>query len=120
MRRVVLVIVLLVSLLGVGAGSARATVSCDGTLQCAGKDGKGNCVSDSGSSVPVRPEQCKSGVAACSNTCDDGCLAISGNCEAIGGACGPGPGTCPGSEVCVYQSMLGTYGCTRFQPQYTI
>lgn len=87
MRRVVLAITILVSLLGVRAGSARATVSCDGTLQCAGKDDKGNCVG--GASVPVSPEQCKSGVAACSNFCGDGCPAISGNCEAIGGACVP-------------------------------
>ncbi len=107
--RLALVVMLLVM---VDAGRASAYVSCVGTLQCAGTDGRGNCVSGGGGGVAVKTEHCQPGTNSCNNRCSDGCPAINGNCEAIGGTCGPGLGTCPGTQVCLYNSVTMKYACS--------
>lgn len=90
------------------AGGARANVSCSGTVICPDYDKKTqSCLSS------TTTQACPSGTNSCQTTCSNGCAPQEGSqCEAIGGVCGPGLGTCPGTEVCVYQSAIGKYGCT--------
>ncbi len=107
MRRVfAIVVVVWLGVLGVGV--ARANVSCEGQVVCPDYDSdKKTCLSS------THIDACPSGTNSCQTACSNGCEPQTGSdCNAIAGACGPNLGSCPGTEVCVYQSATGKYACT--------
>ncbi len=90
-------------------GLAFANVSCSGQVICPDKD-----IDSPGGCSPTMWSQvaCPSGTNSCQTTCSNGCAPQAGSqCEAIAGACGPGLGTCPGTQVCLL-TPEGKYACS--------